>query len=65
MDKIYLVQMKQVEDESELTVGYATTEEKAEQMVKELKTKFKDAFEYEIIFAFTDMLIMDDKRVLF
>ena len=64
MNKIYLVRSYN-ENCGELIVGYATTEEKANNMVEKLISVFEDSFEYEVIPAETDMLFVNDKEINF
>lgn len=64
MDKIY--EIKSYNDDcGEVSVGYATSEEKANKMIERLAEVFKDAFEYEIIPVKTDTLCIDDKDINF
>ena len=60
--KIYCVRM--FDNEIDIIVGYATTEEKAKKMIDILmaKDEFKD-YEYEYYYAFTDTLEIDDDIV--
>ena len=64
MNKIYLIKSCN-EDYGELIVGYATTEEKANKMVAKLVSVFEDTFEYEVISAQTDMLLINDEEIKF
>lgn len=65
MNKIWCVQMFS-DEMGETIVGYATTEEKAKQMIALLKQTdgFKN-YEYEYHWARVDSLIINDKQIEF
>ena len=62
--KVYLVQMY-CDDTGEAIAGYATTEEKANEMVEKLEEVFEDAFEYEVIPVEANMLFIDGEEFNF
>ena len=64
MSKIYLVSGYN-DDCGERTLGYATTEEKANKMMEKLISVFEDTLEYEVIPVKTDMLCINDKEIYF
>ena len=64
MEKIYLIQMY-CDDAGDAIAGYATTKEKAEEMVKKLEEVFEDTFEYKVISAEANMLFIDGEEFNF
>ena len=61
--KIYCVKLIDY-DGDDFVVGYATTEEKAKKMIDIMKETdgFED-YDYEYHWAYTDMLIINNKEV--
>ena len=63
--KIYRVELIDY-DEGNLTVGYATTEEKAKKMIEVLKeVDGPDSYDYEYYWVYVDCIVIDGKDILF
>ena len=62
--KIYCVRM--FSDEVDMTVGYATTEEKAKQMIEFMEClDGYELYEYEYYWVYVDAIIVNDKKIEF
>lgn len=63
--KIYVIQMFN-DDIGETVIGYATTEEKAKQIIETLhKTDGFEDYEYEYYWVYVDKLIINDQPIEF
>lgn len=63
--KMYCVRM--YSDEVDMIVGYASTEEKAKQMIEfmECLDGYEDCYSYEYYLVYIDAIIVNNKKVEF